>query len=617
MLFRSVAACAAMSLSVWPLFAYAEPAQSDDSAALQVSMLDPVVVTPTLTSRTTEASLSSVTVIDEKQLRERQPQDMTEMLRGQPGVDITGNGAFGKATSVYLRGTGSSSTLLMVDGVRLRSATAGSPSWQFLPTTLIDRIEIVRGPRGSLYGADAVGGVVQVFTPGARHLNNEQSGWMELGGGSFNSRRVAAGAQGEQDGTRYNVAVDRFDTDGTEIREGSEDRGYDNTSAVARLTHRFDNDAEIGVFGFRAAGSTEFEGSTPEQEKVTDYAMQIAGVKGQLWVTENWLSKLILSDARDDNENFTDGDRDSIFNTRSRAANWQNVFALGDHQLVVGADYLQDLVDSTTLYSEEERENTAGFAQLLLNFGAFDVQASGRYDDNEAYGSETTGGLALGYKLDAHHRIRASYGTAFRAPTFNDLYFPGFGNDQLDPESSKSTEVGARGQYQYWYWDIAAYQTDVDDLIAYALQGGRYAPFNVNRARIRGAEVAVGVDINQWRAGAAFTAQDPEDRDTGLVLQRQSQRSFRFDLDRALGEFSLGGSVVLQGHRYNDADNDVRLSGFGLLDLRAGWNFAPNWSTRLAVKNVLDKEYTTAQNFAGWNYMNAGRSVMLSLRYDR
>ncbi|WP_156497223.1 TonB-dependent receptor domain-containing protein, partial [Alcanivorax sp. HI0083] len=139
------------------------------------------------------------------------------------------------------------------------------------------------------------------------------------------------------------------------------------------------------------------------------------------------------------NENFTDGDRDSIFNTRSRAANWQNVFALGDHQLVVGADYLQDLVDSTTLYSEEERENTAGFAQLLLNFGAFDVQASGRYDDNEAYGSETTGGLALGYKLDAHHRIRASYGTAFRAPTFNDLYFPGFGNDQLDPESSKST----------------------------------------------------------------------------------------------------------------------------------------------------------------------------------
>ena len=580
-------------------------------------MLDPVVVTPALVSRTTEASLSSVTVVDEQQLRDQQPVDIADILRGQPGVDTTSNGSFGKIASVFVRGASSDATLLLVDGVRLRSATAGSPAWQYLPPAMLERVEVVRGPRGSLYGADAVGGVVQVFTPGARNLSNEQSGWMELGGGSFNSRRVAAGAQGEQDGTRYNVAVDRFDTDGTEIREGSEDRGYDNTSAVARLTHRFDNDAEIGVFGFRAAGSTEFEGSTPEQEKVTDYAMQIAGVKGQLWVTENWLSKLILSDARDDNENFTDGDRDSIFNTRSRAANWQNVFALGDHQLVVGADYLQDLVDSTTLYLEDERENTAGFAQLLLNFGDVDVQASGRYDDNEAYGSETTGGLALGYKLDSHHRLRASYGTAFRAPTFNDLYFPGFGNDQLDPESSKSTEVGARGQYQHWFWDIAAYQTEVDDLIAYALQGGRYAPFNVNRARIRGAEVAVGMEINQWRAGAAFTAQDPEDRDTGLVLQRQSQRSFRFDLDRALGEFSLGGSVVLQGHRYNDADNDVRLSGFGLLDLRAGWNFAPNWSTRLAVKNVLDKEYTTAQNFGGWNYMNAGRSVMLSLRYDR
>lgn len=609
----------AMALGLLSLGAQAQTSslsastEGDDQPALLAFSLDPVVVTPTLTSRTSDASIAPVTVIDDRQLREQQPLQFSDVLLAQPGVDMSGNGGFGKTTSVYMRGTGSSSTLLLVDGVRVRSATAGTPAWQFLPPSLIERVEIVRGPRGSLYGADAMGGVVQVFT-----ANGERpGGWLELGGGSFDSQEVGAGFSTEQDGTRLSVAMDRFRTGGTEVRAHSGDRGYDNTSGVARLSHQFDNGAEIGVSGLRAEGTSEYEGSTPADDMKLDYVLQVASVHGDLPLTDWWNSRLQLSEAKDQSKDFANGMPNGVFQTRTHIANWQNVFAIGPHEIVAGAEFLRDKVDSTTLYDESQRDNSAAFVQGLLNFGRTDVQASVRYDDNEAFGGETTGGLALGYRVDEHHRLRASYGTAFRAPTFNDLYFPGSGNTDLKPEKSRSGEIGVRGQYQQWFWDLAAFQTDVDDMIDWApVPSGLWAPQNINEARIRGAELGAGVEYHQWRLAAAVTALDPRDKESDKVLQRRAKRSLRLDLDRTLGDVTLGGSAMFQSHRYNDVDNNERLAGFGRFDLRAGWAFAPGWSTRLTVKNVLDRKYATSRDFNGWDYLNPGRSLFLSLRYD-
>ena len=611
--FPTARAVLPVCFSIFVCFSVLAPlAAADNDTPPQLAALDPVVVTPTLTSRTVDASLASVTVIDQEQLRRRQPLEFTDVLRGQPGVNVSGNGSFGKYTSVFMRGTSNSSTLLLLNGVRLRSATAGSPAWQFLPARLTQRVEIVRGPRGSLYGADAVGGVVQVFTDASA----TPGVWVEAGAGSMNSRHLSAGAAGEQEGTRYSLALEHFDTNGDTLREHSEERGYDNTSGVVHLSHRFDNDAELGVFALRSQGTAEYEGTTPAENKAVDYALQVAGVKGSVWLTNHWRSTVLISDARDESEDFTDGNRASIFDTRSRAANWQNVLLFGAHQLVVGGEYLRDTIESTTEYQEDQRDNAAGFAQLLLDFGAVDIQASARHDDNDAFGGEATGGLALGYKATTHHRLRASYGTAFRAPTFNDLYFPGFSNDELDPESSESVEVGVRGQFRTWFWDLALYQTDVEDLIGYASAGGLFAPYNVDEARIRGAELSGGLELDQWTLSASATLQDPRDRETDNLLQRRSKRSLRVDLDRDLGDISLGGSVMLASERYDDAANERSLGGHGTLDLRAGWRFAPHWSTQLTVKNVFDKRYATASDFAGWDYLNAGRFAMLNLRYD-
>ncbi|RCV91209.1 TonB-dependent receptor domain-containing protein [Billgrantia montanilacus] len=598
---------AAFSLAALPLVVQAQTttAEHDDTVAL-----NPMVVTATLAPRTADETLSSVTLLDEATLRRQDPTSMTDMLRGQPGVDVTSNGSFGKNSSVYLRGTGNESTALMIDGIRLRSATAGGAAWHYLEPRMFERAEIVRGPRGSLYGADAVGGVVQLFTHEAEEGGPHPR--VSVGGGSFNTQRYSAGLSGSSRGTRYSFAGSHFSTDGTPVRRDGEDKGYDNTSALARIAHEFDGGAEVGMLALRARGSNEYDGGE------MDFVQQVAGVYGELPVTENWRSRLTLSEARDESDNFrTTGD--SIIDTRTQTVRWQNTLGFGPHELVAGAEYSEDRVSGTTGHAVTSRDNTAVFTQGLLDFSPVAVQGALRYDDNEAYGDEVTGSLALGYDLDGHHTLRASYGTAFRAPTFNDLYWPfeDFGpwgsyqgNPDLRAETSSTVEFGIRGQYQTMFWDLAAYQTSVDDLIATESIDGDSRPTNINEARIRGIELSGGADVSGWSLAGTLTWTDPEDRETGNRLRRRTSQAARFDVDRELGEWSLGGSWILQGYRYEDAANTDRIGGFGLVNLRAGWQFAPLWSARLTVENALDKEYETTRD-----YLSAGRAAFVSVHF--
>ncbi|WP_111414651.1 TonB-dependent receptor domain-containing protein [Billgrantia lactosivorans] len=593
---------AAFGLAALPL---AVQAQDPTGESADTVALNPLVVTATLAPRTADESLSSVTVLDEATLRRQDPTSVTDLLRGQPGVDVNDRGSFGKASSIYMRGTGSESTVLMIDGIRLRSATAGGAAWHYLDPRMFQRAEIVRGPRGSLYGADAVGGVVQLFTHEAQEGGPHPR--VSVGGGSFDTQRYSAGLSGSSGGTRYSFAGSRFTTDGTPLRRDGEDKGYDNTSALARLAHTFDGGGEVGMLALRARGGNAFV------DGESDFVQQVAGIYGELPVTERWTSRLTLSEARDELDTFNT-DFPSLIETRTQTARWQNTLSFGMHELIAGVEHSEDKVSGTTDFAVSSRDNSAVFTQGLLDFSPFAVQAGLRYDDNEAYGDEVTGSLALGYDLDAAHTLRASYGTAFRAPTFNDLYWPNSGNPELNPETSATIEVGVRGQYRQWFWDLAAYRTELDDMIAWApTESGLWAPQNIAEARIRGVELSSGVELGDWTLATALTWTDPENRsgaDAGNRIQRRASQSARFDVDRELGDWSLGGSWVLQGDRYDDAANQDRIGGFGLVNLRAGWQFAPLWSARLTVENALDKEYETARD-----YLNAGRAAFLSVSY--
>lgn len=597
----------AKALPVLMLLPLALPAVAADEASDE-RKLEPIVVTATLGPLTAGESLSSVTVIDEETIREQSPSEFSQLLRGQPGINVTGNGSFGKTTSVYTRGTANDSTLLLVDGVRLRSATSGGPSWQYFPVELIERVEIVRGARSSLYGSDAVGGVVQAFT-----LDPEDTpaGWVEAGAGNFNTQKGSAGVAVRAGNTRFSLSGLHKETDGTAVITDGDDRGFRNTAGIGRVVHELDSGGEASLVMVQSEGNTEYEGGE------IDFMIRTIGFGLETPVSDYWRHSLQFSESRDETDNITPT-FGSTFNTRSRAARWDNTFTWNVHELVVGAELMTDEVSGTTDYAETSRTNTALYSQLRLNFGPTDLQLSVRGDDNEAYGKNETGGIALGHALDRSHRVRISYGTSFRAPTFNDLYFPG-ANPDLEAEESGTVELGASGHYQTWFWDAALFQLDVDNLIAWSpTPSGLWTPMNVNEARIRGAEFSAGFERDGWRGDAALTLLDPEDRETGNRLQRRSGKTLRLDLSKRVGTWDFGGTVVAEGYRYDDRANDDRLPGFATLDLRAGWRFAPDWSTRLTLANVLDKEYSTArydrQN--DLDYIAAGRTAMLTVRYD-
>ena len=597
-----------MAACLMPLSAVADDA---------VVQLNPLVVTPTLSTQTVDESLSSVTVIEREALDRQQPREFSDVLRGQPGFDFISNGSFGKNTSVYTRGTGSESTVLLIDGIRIRSATSGDAPWRFIPPQLLDRVELVRGPRGTLYGADAVGGVVQGFTPDGRDGDRH---WIQGGAGSHGSHEYGGGFAGSSGGTSWSLGANHFHTAGVPVREDGDDKGFYNTSAVGRLTHAFDNGLELGVLGFRAQGHTEFDGGN------TDFLAQTVGATATIPVTQNWVSQLQLSEGRTEEETIQGGSQ-SVFDTRTRTARLETTVFQGGNELIFGGEFMRDDADaSSELLGYEEldetrRDNRAVFGQYLVGAGEADVQFSGRFDSNEAFGDHATGSVAMGQRLDASHRVRLSYGTAFRAPTFNDLYTPmtpfNFeGNPDLSPEKSQTAELGFRGQYQNSFWDVALFQTHVEDLIETRDDNGVDRPQNVDRARIQGVEFSSGVSLGQWEVGARGTLMEPIDRDTGNRLRRRSATSARLDVDRFVGDFSIGASGVAQGDRYNDSDNEERLSGFALMNLRAGWEFARNWSAQMTIDNVFDKDYVTARNsFSEFDYKNAGRSAFLSVRY--
>ncbi|TLF48744.1 TonB-dependent receptor [Halomonas urmiana] len=602
---------AAFALAALPLAVQAQGPTTPASDEVDTETLNPLTVTATRAPRTADETLASVTVIDEATLRRQDPTDITDLLRGQPGVNVNSNGDFGKATGVSIRGVANNGTLLMIDGIRLRSATLGGASWQFLDPRMFDRAEIVRGPRGSLYGADAVGGVVQLFTPEGE---GEPTPRISLGGGSFDTRRASASLSGSEGGTRYHVAASRLDTDGYEIIEGKGHKGYDNTTGLVRLAHGFDNGAEVGVLAMRARGNTEFDSFGGNAD--TDFVQQVTGVYGELPVGRQMTSRLTLSESRDEELN-TYPTRSSRFETKSHTVRLENTIDVGAHDFIVGGEYLEDSVVTSDTYLEDSRDNVAVFVQGLLDYSPVTVQPSLRFDDNEAFGEEVTGSLGLGYALDDRHTLRTSYATAFRAPTFNDLYYQDMwgnaGNPDLEAETSESIEVGVRGQYQAWFWDLAAYQTDIDDLIIWKDQGNwTSAPEQVDQARIRGVELSSGIEVDGWTLATALTWMDPEDRNTGEQLHRRASQLLRIDVDKQLDDWVLGGSWIAENHRYDYdySGNASRLGGFGLLNLRAGWKFTRGWEAKLTVNNVLDKEYQTAKG-----YDPAGRAAYLSVNF--
>lgn len=581
--------------------------------------LDGVVVTASRTAQTQDQTLAAVTVIDREEIERLQPASLPDLLTGRAGFSLANNGGPGKSTSVFLRGTESDHVLVLVDGVKLGSATSGGASLQDIPVEQIERVEIVRGPFSSLYGSEALGGVIQIFT---RRPHGAFTPNFSAAVGSERTRRVSVGAggrSGDADGGGwYAIQAGHEETDGINAYRGTRnfdpDRdGYRNTSLTLQGGYRFDEhwDAELRLF--RAEGRNEYDGSLNNE---ADTVQQVVGGRVRYAANDQVRITASAGASADLSENFLDGVYSSNFDTRRKLASLQADLGVGDGLLSLGFDWSADQVDSNTRYARDHRINRGLFGQWQRDFGDHSVQAGVRRDDDSQFGGETTGSVLWGWNFTPQLRLGASYGTAFKAPTFNELYFPGYGNPELGPETSRSFELSLRGEHGKARWALHAFDTRIDDMIAFDASLGDFGgPNNIDRARIRGVEAEGGFKLADWDLRASLTRLDPrndgDNPNHDNVLPRRARASGRIDADRRFGRFSLGASVVGVGERYDNLANTTRLGGYGLLDLRVGYAFAPAWNLQLSGGNLFDRRYETAAL-----YNQPGRTWLLTLRYQ-
>ncbi|CAM0997140.1 TonB-dependent vitamin B12 receptor [Rhodanobacter sp. Root179] len=582
-----------------------------------------VVVTATRTAITVDDALSSVSVITRADIERLQPLSLADLLTGLPGVSFANAGGYGQQTSLFLRGTNSAHSLVLVDGVRIGGIGSGLAAFEQIPVEQIERIELVRGPRSSLYGADAIGGVIQIFT-----RRGSQDGALRpsfsVTTGSQNLLRGQFGLSGGSEHAWYNLAVGAQHTRGiNSCRVGAgtvfagcytdepDNDPYRNENLVANGGYRWDNGAELHGSWLRSLGEIHFDGSYQNRSRTVQ---QTAGAAFSFNPLQAWKTTLSAGQNIDRYDNYENESFVGYIWSKRNQASWQNDVSLADNQLLtLGVDWQGEKIESDTGFLATRRHDTGSFVQYQGTFGRNEVQLSARRDHNSQYGDHDTGAAAWGYRFDGGLKLSASYGSAFHAPTFNDLYYPyGSGNPDLKPEKSRSAELGLSRQLDSWNWAVNAYQTRIDQLIAL---DSNYFPMNVSKARIRGVEGQLGVNLGGWQLQGYASWLQPRNDDGGVndgrVLQRRPEHTARIDLDRRIGEWGIGATVNGAGRAFDDAANRHALGGYSTTDLRASWHFAPGWQLEARIANVFDRQYETV-----WYYNQPGRSGFLTLRYS-
>lgn len=576
-------------------------------------------------------SSAANTVFTREEIDRLQPSDVPDLLRRVPGVQVAQAGGRGSLPGIYIRGTQSAQSLVLVDGQRIGSSTSGDSNLQHLNIEQIERVEVLRGSRSVIYGSDAIGGVIQIFT--RRGTEQGLQPRMHVGFGSNQTWQRSLGLSGGDEKTRFNLGASLDETAGIDRThesypsDGDHD-AYRNQSVSLSLSHALTDDIEIGTNLLDNRGKGEFDNpfgrfdmttfESVQQQPYSDFNVSSVSSYVDARISEIWKTRVEFGHTENREKTLDKlSDERTVFNTYRDSVNWQNDLTLdARNSLILGGDWYEDRVNSSTAFDEDSRWNRAAFIQHRYQADSFSTELGLRHDDNQQFGSQNTWSGTLTLPLNPDNDLLLSYSEGFRAPTFNDLYYPNFSNPDLKPETSKSYELQWRSQLtDSSRLEASIYRTDLEDAIIF---GSNSRPENVASARINGFEAALKQELFDWQSNLGVSIIDPRDRDTGHTLARRARRTLSWDLDRQFDQVSLGASWQAVSSSYDDKDNTQALGGYALFGLRSGWALNREIKLDLKVDNVFDKGYSRANySYDGsqYGYREEGRVWMFGVTW--
>ncbi len=615
----------ALALALLPFSVSAQSSSTDVKSDPLVTRLDTIVVTPARDSQSLADVYGDVSVITNEQLRNAGASSLTELLTRQPQIQSYQLGGPQTLSGIFMRGASPQQTLVMVDGQRINDPATGSTYLSAIDPTTIERVEILRGAASSLYGSDAMGGVINIIT----HSDTAEkplSVFGNIGVGTHSLFKSSLGLSGASNGWDYRLAGSYASSDGfnaTREKLGTftynPDRdGFEQASLSGALGYTWKPGNRLGVSFYNGYTNGQFDSGAYDTNTFGIMRQQSVAVTSNNRLADWWESVLQVSV----NRNIYDSRAsygDSVIGSIQRTYSWQNNFAINrENTLSLLLERKDESISGTTTYEKDKRHTNAVGLIYRGNFNRHHVQASVRNDNVSGYQSKTTGSLSYDFDITSHWSVGLAGNTGYRVPTFADLYTPlsfGYqGNPDLKPETSRNFELRTAWKTDDTTVSVNAWQTKYRDLINGYVCDEMFncTSENVDRATVRGISLNAEHRFDHTRVYAGADFMNPKDDETGKLLIRRARQVYRIGVSQTLGQATLGADFTHTGRRYDDKDNtrEKRLGSYGVLNLRASYAFSKNLEAQVSWNNVLNKKYETS-----YGYNQAGSNVFLNLAF--
>ncbi len=527
-----------------------------------------------------------------------------------------------------MRGTNSDAVLVLIDGIKLGSATTGQPSLAHYPLSHIERVEIVRGPRSAIYGSGAIGGVIQIFT---KKGGGKARTTAEVGLGTLDTHKLSLTHSGSTTLLNYAFSATHFKTEGISAKIGesgteADKDGYENNSINLSLDGQLAEHTAASLHWMYADGKTQLDDHqySAAGGARSDTVQQSIGTTLNHQFSDHWESQLKLGYVEDLSQTFDSSP--STINTYRNTLTWQNDLYVEDSTLTLGIDHIQDKISSTKSYSKDKVQEDALFGQYQTFQFDSDWLLALRHVDNKSFGAHNTGNIEYGKDLTPTVRVTAAYGEAFHAPDINDLYWPVLGNTSLSPEESKTYELGLRFELHDTQWKTALYRTSINNLIEWADSGqdlngngwNDWIPSNVGEALIKGAEVEAQTMIDGWNSLLSLSYMDHKDKTVNKRLIRRPMWTYRASADKKYHHTTVGASLHGQSSSFDDKNNTRRLGGYAVIDTYIKYELDSSTTINATITNLTNRQYTHALDSSSPRkpYNTPDRELMLSIKYE-